>query len=806
MSSTDGASFDWPNRVRPLFVPGLSSCLEEGRLTLDGIRIAATKIDVVALRLVEWAFESRRSLIICPPEPFGPLAAFTPAAAHVATMARYYERSGRQHALGSELRIAVVTSNLRVRGIYRRLGIGQARLFDVAPAATMSPSGEVSILGKDPGRTWSTIFLSRPSDLKRLERVDLAVVELPVEGQEELESLDLPLVLIVHDPADPMVLRIARDFPVFAWDDSDLNALSTLSIGGGSALSEQLARLNRVAEGTTCRVMRIPSQQVCENAALFWQDIGPLLRAGNRSLFARELAAAAFVLFYDLMHLAIPTAAYEAATRPIRIRISEVARAQRVTEGDLKDLYVPMVAAELEDLAASVGAESPKTRALLSLLRESVDRRREVLLVARTAELARTYDGFLQDFPELRGSVRLTSLWGAANESPADLAVIVGLLPTSARYLYTTGLAEEIVVLTYDRESTLQSVPGGFTEASQVQTAIAYQREFASWLARDAAKAACWERLSGEPATIPDDHPLPPRVDSGRVAFVDLPPPPDVPPDLWDGPFGSLAQLEDRLRRDAPPRLSLGEDREEGSILVESLRIDFQDGRWILLEVDAVATRYLPGRGLTEAGYPAGRIVQGDRLVFLDGEAKKDLLAKVVEVAGKLPEFAIPAAWVDYWRQSLRRAYSKFGTYERLRSELGRLGCVRETQTVRLWVVGQTIGPEDPDDIRRVGECLGDEPLKRSHREVNSAIESLRSAHRRLGHRVGALARQVGSATVAGALELDELIDERTGLTAADFRDSIEILEVRSVDPAGQVPYAVTGHLRAPGESEVEIV
>lgn len=795
--------FDWPRRIRPFFFPGFSSCLEEGRLTVDGVRLAATWIDVYALRLAEWAVAHRRSLILCPREPFGPLAALTAAAAHVWSMALHYKATGE--ALGSDLRVAVVTQNLRMRGIYRRLGVGTAKLFDVVPAAMRSRTGYVSILGRDPGRGWSTIFLSRPSEVLLLDNIDLAVIELPIPGEEEIETLKVPVILIAHDPTDHRLVRLVGRFPMFAWDDDDLRQLPAIAVGDGRALIEARQRLERVAAGVRFTPIAIPAHQISENAALFWEDIGPLVRAGTRSLLSTELASAAFVLFYDLMHLAIPTSYYEAATRPLRARLSELARAQRLAQGDLRDLYVPMVTAELRDLAAAIGTESPKTAALLLVLRQHVDHGHDVLLVARTAELARIYATYLAEFPALRGAVRVTNIWGIPTQRPADVAVFVGLMPTSARYLYTTGLAAEIIALAYDAESQLESVPGGFTECNHVRTAVAYQREYAEWLARDAAKATCWERLSGESVEIHGDRPVPPRAQVQAIVLGQLPPPPDTPPGLWDAPFGVFSKLEERIDRGTPPQFIPPSDGDAGPLEVEALRIEFTDSRWMLLEVDANVTKFLAS-GTPEAGYRADRIAPGDRIVFLDGEAKKDLLDKVLEVAAELPEFAVPAAWIDYWRQALRHAYRRFGSYEALAAALRGRGCVRQTQTVRLWVVGQTIGPEDSEDIRRVGECLDDMVLVSNYLTINAAIESLRHAHMALGQRLGALARHVGRATVAGLIGEDEIIDQRTGLTTSDFRDSMEVLTVRAVHHVGKVPYAVTGRLRGSDEEGVEIV
>src|SRR5215469_2437242 len=46
----------------PCTHPGLSSCLEERRLTLDGVPLHLPCLDVEALRAVEWAITGRQSV------------------------------------------------------------------------------------------------------------------------------------------------------------------------------------------------------------------------------------------------------------------------------------------------------------------------------------------------------------------------------------------------------------------------------------------------------------------------------------------------------------------------------------------------------------------------------------------------------------------------------------------------------------------------------------------------------------------------------------------------------------------------
>ena len=74
------------------------------------------------------------------PVPWG-LAACCGVVLNVADMAAHYVASGM--AQGSSRRVAVVSSDFRVRGLYRRLGVrnprsaGVASLRQVVPAATL---------------------------------------------------------------------------------------------------------------------------------------------------------------------------------------------------------------------------------------------------------------------------------------------------------------------------------------------------------------------------------------------------------------------------------------------------------------------------------------------------------------------------------------------------------------------------------------------------------------------------------------------------------------------------------------------
>lgn len=781
----------WPGVIRPQAAPGLSTCLEDRQLCKDGIPIPVSQLEIEAVCLAEWAAAGRRLLVLCAPDPLAPLAELIAAAVHVADMVRQVRDSGRM--LGSARRVAVVTSDYRARGLYRGLGVrnpqgGIAALREVVPAATLGRDGVVRVLG-DVGRGWSTVFLTSVAEVKAIDGIDLVVVDLATSSVDAALELGVPIVGIARDPADAQLLRLPAEALIFGWNRFDLD-----TVRDDSGLPPRLACR---ARGGTCEIVAIPAHAICENAALFWQDVGPLVRSGSRSGLARELAREAFSLFHDLLGLALPLEMYERMTTPVRVRLDALASAIRLTRGETRELYLPMVEAELRDLAKALGTSPPKHDALIRTLGSLLDEHDDVMLVARTVELARLHAAELEDRGAL-ARVRVTSLGSLSEVVPAEVAVLTGMAPTWARWVYRAGIAKSLHVLAYTPEGAIDSVARGFDEVDLVRRVMADQDAREAWFGRAAAKDRVWSTLSGDGRLIADDGKVtPPSGDVAGVGVV-LTSPAEVPPGLWDGDgMGWLAPLE-------PPATAISEtdgavDRSVGAV-VSAVRVVFDGGRWALMDIAGVVTRFRPGSGTATPAYAVASLKPGDQVLFLDRDSRKDLLAKVLEVAEEVPALAVAAGWVAHWRRVLAGAYRTFGSYERFASALRAQGCTLQTQTVRLWVVGVTIGPEDSEDVHRVGVVTEDPVLLEQDAEVHRAMRSLRGAHQSLGRRLSEVALQVGSAVAAGQLAADELVDERSGLTAADFQESVEILTVKTIDPVGEVPYLVVGRLSEPEE------
>lgn len=760
-------------------------CAEDCRLRIDGARLATTKVDVTALRLVEWAMASGRTIALVMPDPYDLLVPLTAGAVHVLRMLELKERL--DGAPRSDLRVGVVTRSYRPRHAYRLLGLPGATLVASVPAARRLATGEVVVLGNTRG-DWGTIFVRRPGELEGIGRLDLVVVDLPVYEWDALERIQAPKVVVAHDPTDLGLLGMVHKAPTFSWTADDLARLSPIALGPGTG-AEVAERLEIVARGVKVIPVAVRQQGVCEEASQFWNDAGPLQRAARGSYLAGELAQEAMGLFYDLMHMALPLEDYERLTGTrMAARLRALRHDEFDAKSDLGGTYLPMVHLELTDLAKALGPVPAKAGALAELLREELQNRKTVLLVARTPDLARVYGAYFKRYVE-SGRLRVTSISAAGEQKPADVAVLTGIPPAWARFVYGAGLATEIKVLAYATERTLAVIKDGFVEAERVAAALEYQRERAGWLGADAVRAKSWNSLSGDAVPVP----APPVLRFERVALVDAPAP-DLPPDLWSGAVP--APHDEGLDLSVLAPVALAGSAGPRAQFAEALRVVFDDGTWVLLDAASTVTRYDSLTQRARAGHEVAKLVRGDEVVLLDDDARKDVLTKVIEVAREVPRLAVAATWVDYWRKALLRGKQLLGTYSAFAEKLHAAGCERTIATVRFWVVGDVIGPRDEQDIRRVGEVIDDAVLRDRWRDVAGGIAVFRNAHKELTRRVGALAVRYGTGAASGAIRADELIDVRTGFTAGDFSDCVEIKRIKAIVPEGVVPTAALGRLR----------
>lgn len=149
----------------------------------------------------------------------------------------------------------------------------------------------------------------------------------------------------------------------------------------------------------------------------------------------------------------------------------------------------------------------------------------------------------------------------------------------------------------------------------------------------------------------------------------------------------------------------------------------------------------------------------------LDAESNNEVFAGLVERTRKLTG-ANPQI-VEHWEATmlmLRGSYSK-DEENLFISALQLVGCVRSETTIKQWLRGTTLAPQDTEDIRKLLKVAGSPNSLETAQGIASEMEKVRAFHRRLGRRLhqrmAALIteKQGTSKTTLIDGEIDEILD-----------------------------------------------
>ena len=109
-------------------------------------------------------------------------------------------------------------------------------------------------------------------------------------------------------------------------------------------------------------------------------------------------------------------------------------------------------------------------------------------------------------------------------------------------------------------------------------------------------------------------------------------------------------------------------------------------------------------------------------------------------------------------------------------------------QSPRTWALGRVLGPEDPENIRRIGKLAGDPLVEGQYKRLDATVRQVRSLHMRLG---SLLSAAMTEALSGGGANLEQLRAVLGGMDPSELLDEFELRSVRSVGAPEEVP----GHL-----------
>ena len=735
----------------------------EGRLVrrFEGapLRVDLSWVDEAAVALADAAATRNRNLTLVYPAPAGQLGVLM--AAQIALGAVLKRHGHRQIGLltGDPGGASRLWTELRLASPGQRVPLSESfPLWRAGPTGS-APMGRRPFTGVLIGRRWR----DWPTTVTVVDHLSG-----PIDGTPSGTVLRL-----FADPLDRELETLASHGELlWGWSDSIISlwhADIETSARGTIPFSVANERLAAMAQGVDLglEVLEHPPAEMAIEALR--DDLATLSKAAGdppprNVLFGLKVAWGHALTLASLpctpeqydSHCGLPPR----AARSTAEFAPEIAAWAKTLDGDLAD-YADMVATDLNDLRSALTSGNPMTRASLKHWQAPGG----CLSVFRTRTAANSWaDAAPVSMDVERGTESLPrATWYSriGKEATCPQAYVVGAPSRSAWHRLDSGLASQLTVAVF-----------GKGEAERVERAARAVRLARARWASLAQRERVWRALV-------DDSPPPPPLDVPLVEpTVSVESGPAYEPRL--DPFSPLGRLltDDRplISEEGPTEMIARQGNGEWSTYVDAVEVETDQGIVLLAadqEVDVL-------RGADEPGTCLAReLKSGLRLILGREEGRVGLLDALEDTLLHRPDILAARLLARDLRERIQLAFLKTGmtatdVYDGLRAH----GCRKTQQSVRSWLrPSGPLAPRDFDDLERLVQVLGIEHNPGWLKEVFAGVTRLRVFRRAAGKAL----HQAATASISGADETR--IDPETGLSIADLREAVVIVEVRGVSP-----------------------
>lgn len=432
-----------------------------------------------------------------------------------------------------------------------------------------------------------------------------------------------------------------------------------------------------------------------------------------------------------------------------------------------------------------------------------------LLVITRDPTIAKAVRSWL-DLQAFHGKIWLDrvdvcacSELSSTSEQRYSKAIVCGMVPKRYRWIIGAALADEVIFLTTDHETSIaERQLRAFFETTGID---ASQKRLEHTLNTVGCTVRCHSELRTD--LIPRYRvTLPKRSVASRKSA-----PKAKGSSLAD--LGSLVAKVDaetqtdaernREKEDSSWRADAGEDEFEEEVSAEddSSAVDRIDAIRIngSSAVRGPSVLFLPEHVAVEAVLATkpneltsvlpSELEPGDIVLLMEEGGRTDLFDRIVELAEGTSELGYLSAFRKQWRDALSKIEplpnSRLALdYNTLLAQLQRAGApIQNWQTVRNWMLGITIAPDDPRSIAAVGKISGAESLVRNVRDFDRAFRKIRGIRQGIGRQLNSAIRRHFAHFASGAAEAAGGLDPRLGIPLDELIETIDFLEVDEVAP-----------------------
>lgn len=776
---------------------GLSDVVRRGDLRWDDDRsirpFRPSDFDIFVLDLADAAIRDRVPTGILLPS--GGLRASAVLAA--AILVRHVAESGSPTAV-----VALVSRNLALRGFYRSLHIGEVRLSDFYPLQIVLENGRISTVGEQPeeyvgfpGAFRVSVNVGRVEALRSEQ--DGMIIEADTGPPAEIrrilarQSGSMPIIYLTANPLDPILETLEENGAVWAWSPEEITELAEGS-EWGTAICADVELLRNTAR-TTFRIVG-PDDQTGLDSRLpnLWDDLRELQHHGA-DLAPNQLKWS-WAVTGALSQLAVPVEHFDRHARTA-FRTATLGDAPERAEAFARNAVAPenrdfweMFSIDLRE-AVEAARSNTKPEALAEWVEERCRGGASGLAVVRNKAAAAATVQYLRERPGIPldwgDHVRVATFVDLQRGREAwcgESTLFSGPVPWHRAGLMAMPASQELVLLSHGPWETKRIV-------RQIEATASRIGELAG--GRRRAKAARL-LLGAEP------DPQTPSVNVEPIIEHDAIPRPSAPASasepVWN-PF-DVDVAEIVVTSEEGDETGGGSSERERAGHTEALVVRFSDGVGFF-EPDLPVSRIRHGE---EEEVAVKSVQSEDRVVLVDQGIRTDLFHLVTSRLQELPEFAGTVALVREWQARAAAAHDSNLTYQEILREMQEKGTRITTEAaISHWVHGRVHGPNDAEDIRRLGEVVGDEFLVKRWKPIGRALKTMRRHHRKMAR---SLARILDAASPE-ELEDDEYFDRRLGIHLSELAEAVSAHTVVSIsDEVVTVPVRVANVLLDSNEAE----
>lgn len=179
----------------------------------------------------------------------------------------------------------------------------------------------------------------------------------------------------------------------------------------------------------------------------------------------------------------------------------------------------------------------------------------------------------------------------------------------------------------------------------------------------------------------------------------------------------------------------LEKDMDEGEYIEVNLK-NLSDNKQYIKKLPVIKTYLtLKSRGSQIKEITPQNLRSGNYVVILDNDEKKTLLQLIIDLFGL--EEDINKLIVEYWKNALAKYFNGNKlTYKSIYDQYEDLGGQKDYQTIRSWIKGEVLGPDNPIDLLYIGKILKDDIIIENYKLMMNEINKVRSIHRTNGRKL----------------------------------------------------------------------